>query len=102
MNAEGVICIPAGTFGEILSSGTVPKCAAEVIFRIQAPNAESEADLISAAVRALKGEPAVAETVGGGSLVAKLSETLHPEVGFRPNAAFAILHQHVNGLGKHL
>ena len=84
----------AGTFGEILSSGTVPKCAAEIIFTLQAPNAESEADLISAAVRALQGEPAVAEPVGGGSLVAKLSEAVHPEVISRPVVAFAIPCEH--------
>lgn len=58
----------------------MPKCAAEVVFRLQAPNAESDADLISAAVRALQGEAAVAETLGSGSLLAKLSETNHPEV----------------------
>lgn len=68
---------------EVLSSGTVPKCAAEVIFRLQAPDTESDADLISANVRALQGEPGVAETLGGGSLVAKLSEAQHPEVAFQ-------------------
>ena len=70
----------AGTFVEVLSSGTVPKCAAQVLFRLQAPETESDADLISATIRALKGEPAVAETVGGGSILAKLSEAAHPEV----------------------
>ena len=72
-----------GTFGEVLSSGTVPRCAAEVSFQLRAPEM-AEADALAATIRAVQGEPGLTELAGSGVIIARLSEAASPEVIIAP------------------
>ena len=73
----------AGTFGEVLATGVVPKCSAEASMRLEYDrDSENSSAIVAATIQAAKGDPELMALRDNGTSVALLSRAHTGEVHF--------------------